>query len=175
MFGYFLSIRVFCLGIGAIATLAAAGCGSSSSGSTTQVEVKSGSLSKAAFIKRSDEICKDNRQRYLREFEAKAELANEELSGANPKEQASLAAAAQASLVNTILAPNYERVIDQIDSLGAPSGDEKRIEAIILAIQRPIDELRAKPTKLAENLTPFERASELAKAYGLNGCAASLD
>jgi hypothetical protein len=172
---YLLSIRAFCIGVGAVALIALAGCGGSSQGSSgDQVSVEASSLSKAEFIEESDKICKELQRQYRQEFEAKAQDVSEELSKAPQGAQEKLATEAQATLVDDILAPSYERLVDQIGSLGAPSGDEEQVTAILRSIQLTIDELRAEPTKIADNLTPFEKASRLATAYGLDGCAASL-
>lgn len=164
---------MFCLGIGISATLLfLVGCGGGSQGDAGQITVTTGSLTKDEFAKQANEICRKARHQYSRAFKGKAELVNQELAQADPAEQAQLARAAQQRLVDNITSPHFEDLIDQISSLGAPSGDEESVTDMLSALQQGIEDLQAHPAKLLE--LPFERASSLARAYGLDTCANSF-
>jgi hypothetical protein len=166
MGGFFLSVRGSWLSAAALAILlAAGGCGGSDS-SAADVTVETGSLSKAQFIKRADAICEANRAQFTREFTAFAQ-----------KIQRSSKAAQEASNddpVEKILIPNFQKDINEISNLGAPSGDEQEVGAFLEALGQRLEEIRERPTILEETVTPFAKAEKLAKAYGLTGCAESF-
>jgi hypothetical protein len=160
-------MRAFC-GLLAVAVtlLAAGGCGGGSSSDSGEISVQTGSLTKAKFVSKANEICEERKQ----QFERKLEALEANLPAQVSKSQQAQAAKLIASLIN----PTYKKLIDQISSLGAPSGDEEQVGSFLSAVQQSLDELRQQPTKAFEGLTPFERASKLARAYGLSTCADSL-
>jgi hypothetical protein len=152
-----------------VAVLAVGGCGGSDDSSSgaengSVITVSSGSLSKADFVRQADAICKEARRQYDDSFN---EFAKTHKLGGSPGEWVG-------EVVDTILIPTYEKQIDQINALGAPSGDEKEVSSFLNALQKRLDSMHKTPTELGESLTPFEKPAALAKAYGLAGCAASL-
>jgi len=63
--------------------------------------------------------------------------------------------------------------IDGIKALGAPTGDEAQVTAIVDSAQSALDKAKADPTTLLQNNPkndPFAKANQLTKAYGLTAC-----
>ena len=63
--------------------------------------------------------------------------------------------------------------IDGIKALGAPTGDEAQVKAIVDSAQSALDKAKADPTLMLQNNSkndPFAEANQLAKSYGLTAC-----
>ena len=63
--------------------------------------------------------------------------------------------------------------IDGIKALGAPTGDEAQVKAIVDSAQSALDKAKADPTVLLQNNPkndPFAKANQLGKSYGLTAC-----
>jgi hypothetical protein len=166
MYRDFLSIRgVLVLAAALAVLLLASGCGSSDSASGGEVSVQTGSLSKAAFIKRADAICAANRNQFNQDYAAflRSEL---------PKSSNSDQNALRDELVETVLLPNYGKDVDEISALGAPSGDEGEVSSFLKSLQQRLDELGEKPSELSNKM--FVKPAKLAGSYGLAGCVKSL-
>ncbi|HMJ72195.1 MAG TPA: hypothetical protein VK471_02395 [Solirubrobacterales bacterium] len=147
------------------------GCGgggdsSSSSGgeSDGSGSIKTSLLSKPVFIKKASEACRKKRtgliQRII-EYQA-----SHEVKGA--PEGALIAKA-----IKAVQIPTVESEMEAIRALGAPSGDEAEIEAILAAHQAAIDELRkAKQINDYEEVEKyFADATKKLEAYGFKACA----
>lgn len=167
MKGYFLRTKAFyALSAIVIAALLASGCGGGGSSSNGEIAVQEGSLTKAKFVAQANEICEERKSQFEHKLAALA---------ANLPPKLSQSQQAQAAkIVASLIDPTYKKLIGEISTLGAPSGDEEQVSAFLNAVQQSLDELRRQPTKAFEGLTPFERASKLARAYGLSTCADSL-
>jgi hypothetical protein len=187
MQGEFLSLRRFLVAAAAtLALAAAAGCGggsttgsssssgggevsSSGSGEVSssgggEVSVETGSLSKPKFIKEANAICKGTREQFSKEFLIFSKQVNEKPP--KPTETPP-----EVTFVETVLVPNYQKQVEEISSLGAPSGDEEAVGAMLNALQAVVDEASEDPQGFVENEGSFGKAPKLAKAYGLEGCA----
>lgn len=137
-----------------------AGCGGSSDSSS---EVTASSLSKAQFIKQADAACKKGEEEVQSDFKA---FASENENLANPTEDQF------SELIETVLVANVEQELEDIRALGAPSGDEEKVEAILAAREEGVEEAEAQPKRAVESsLAGFEKANGLAKAYGLEACS----
>jgi hypothetical protein len=170
MQGYSLSIKAFSLLAAALLALTlASGCGGgdSSSASADEITVKTGSLSKKQFIARADAMCKAARSRFDHDYSTQFERNP-------PKPSKSAEVAWLGELVDTSLLPHYEKLIAEIGALGAPSADKQEVTAFLKTFQRRLDVIHEKPTELSATVTPFAKATALAKAYGANGCANSF-
>lgn len=132
-----------------------AGCGSDSSSSS--------SLSKAEFIKQADKICEKGNEENNTEFE---EFAKEH----NLSEKKEPSKAVQEEAISEIVAPGVKKQIEEIDALGAPEGDEKKVEAMVGAVEEGVEEIEANPAVLIEGKNPLAKGSKLAKEYGLKTC-----
>lgn len=140
--------------------LLAAGCGSSSSDSTSS---GGSTLSRTQFVKRANAICTKERESVptrVAAYEKKAP------AGLSPAE-------AQAAGVQAVLLPTFESEVTAIRALGAPAGDEQTVDAILSAQSEAIEVVAAK-----KDINPeeggfehyFDQADNLMRAYGLNGC-----
>jgi hypothetical protein len=149
-----LSKRLFALSAAVFAlVLVAAGCGSGSD-----------SISKQEFITKADAICKKGNDQINSEINAYAKKVG--LSGNTQPTDAQAT-----EIANTILIPSVQSQHDDISDLGAPSGDQDQVDAILSAVQDGIDQAKSDPTGLLQsNDTTFAKANQLAKDYGLTVC-----
>lgn len=139
-----------------VATLAVAGCG----GGDDEVTVSS--LTKAEFIKKADAACKKSEDRIQADFAA---YATKHKDITKPTE------ADYAELIDVVLVPNVEQEAEDIRSLGAPSGDEDQVEAMLDALEESIEKAEDEPKVLISDSTKiFGESSKLAKDYGLKVC-----
>ena len=116
-------------------------------------------LSKAAFVKQGNEICADA-------TEAREQIVNEFAETTDPNENLE---AARRELMTKIM-PTYEGAAEQIDELGAPAGDEAKIDEIVAAMKEAVERTEADPkTAMVGNL-PFRKANAAAESYGLKAC-----
>jgi hypothetical protein len=128
--------------------LLAAGCGGDKK-----------TLSKDEFVQRSGEICT--------KANTKLEAAGREFfksgSGAQPTE---------AEFVDEKVVPILQKdLLDPIEALGAPKGDEKQIDAVLAAGRDGLNRLQKNPESIkappGSAKDPLRRFGQLAKAYGL--------
>ena len=140
---------------------------------TSEISVDTGSLSKAQFIKRADAFCKSNRSQFERRLFAYLKNVGQDTSQVGEKAQA---AAAKAAL-ETIYLPIREKQITEIGALGAPSGDEDEIVAILEAMQNGFETSKEDPLEFVQasdpDYRPFAAAEKLATAYGFDSCGQS--
>jgi len=154
-----MSKRLILLLAAAMALAAiAAGCGSSGDDDSTEVTV---TPTKAEFIKQGDEICKQAEEDSEAEAEEFAEENDFTLEKAS-EEQLEEA-------IGEVLVPALDRQADEIKALGAPEGDEKKVEEIVVALEGASAEVADDPSKAFEG-EPLKEASELADAYGFKVC-----
>jgi hypothetical protein len=176
-----VTTRLTMLLIAALATAALAiGCGggddggeggSTVSGSSNSDSSQSGeptvttsSLSKAAFVKKADGLCRLGAEKALSYQSTDPEKAN------LPEDQLLPEA------IEATIAPSFQEVVDQIQELGAPSGDELQVEAFLDALQQEIDvieERRTSVSSFAKLEALLRRSSALARDYGLESCVYS--
>ena len=97
------------------------------------------------------------------QIEASAdELANQK-GGPDPAEVSRVAL--------RIAVPALESEVRAIEALGAPKGDEPKVQAILDATEEGIDQIKANPGGLADGPPPALReAQKLASAYGSREC-----
>lgn len=135
-----------------------AGCGGGS-GDTSTVAV-----SMAQFVKSADAICEKATEKVGSDLGVYLKKKHFSI-GANPTN-------AQATgLVNDVLAPDVEKEVDELRALGAPSGDEDEVEAIVVAVEGGLERARKSPKAVVQGeLDLFGEASELARNYGLKAC-----
>jgi hypothetical protein len=151
--------RAFLSALAVLVALAAvvAGCGGgeSTTDSTTVV------LTKTEFIKQGDAICKEANEKNQSEAEDFAKENDFELEKAN-KAQIEEAVAA-------VLAPSLSKQAEELDALGAPAGDEKQVEEIVVAVEDAAEEIEDEPKLVFEEKT-LKKANQLAEAYGFKVC-----
>lgn len=135
-----------------------AGCGDSAAPDETAA-VRS--ITKATFVERGDAICAATEKKVAAES---ARLFDESGGGS--------AADIQEILVRT--APDYQAMIDDMQELRVPAGDEEQVAAMFHAMQRRIDWIREDPEgfiaeKRAVN-AQYEEMLALVKGYGFKRC-----
>lgn len=144
------------LGVVAIVVIVA-GCGSSSDTTTA-------SLTKAEFISQANAICKKGNAEVESEFQAYAKK-----NGLKQNEEPSKEEGVE--LAETILTPNVKNQSEELRALGAPSGDEEEITAMLDSLDKGVEEAEADPEALfAGKSEPFKDASQKAQKYGLTAC-----
>jgi hypothetical protein len=139
--------------------LVAAGCGSSSSTSTTAA------LTKAEFLKQGNAICKKGNQQ-INKVAHQTFNPKKYPNGPPPK-------SVQTKFVTDTVIPSVQGQIDGIKALGAPTGDEAQVKAIVDAAQSALDKAKADPTLMFQNNPkndPFAKANQLTTSYGLTAC-----
>lgn len=133
------------------------GCGGGGDSSTD-----TSSISKAAFIKKTDAVCAHGNGRM--------EVAFAHFLEAN-KNVKKPSDADYEALVGKVLVPNVKREIKEVRALGAPSGDEDRVDDYLEALEEGIEVAERNPKAVVgSSEAVFGIPSRLAKEYGLEVC-----
>lgn len=139
-----------------------AGCGggdeTTADGTATDETV---TLTKAEFIKQGDAICKESGDQSEKEAEEFAEENGFTLEKAN-EEQLEEAVA-------EVLVSALRGQTEELKALGAPEGDEDRVEEIIVSLEGAADEIEDDPSVVFEEKV-FAEPNELAQKYGFKVC-----
>jgi hypothetical protein len=136
--------------------LAVAGCGGSGD------ESSSISISKAAFIKKTDAVCKRGNGRMEAAF-GRFLIKNKNLRRPSKDEYE--------ALVGKVLVPNIEREIKEIRAFPVPSGDEDRVDDFLEALEEGIEVAERNPKAVVgSSEVIFGIPSRLAREYGLEVC-----
>ena len=147
-----------------VAALAVTGCGGGGSGSDSTVTT--GSLSKEVFVKKADAICTKGNTRLQKGFSTYLRKNKKSIIALRHPSKADYE-----GLIGGILVPNLEQEIKEIRALGAPSGDEERIEEIFTAWEEGIEVAANDPEAVKHSSEAiFGVGSRLAKEYGLEVC-----
>lgn len=141
-----------------IAGLLVAGCGSSSSTTTTAA------ISKAEFVAKGNASCVANQKKQQAEFTAFAKK-----HGISEKEEPTKAQ--QKELVDAVFVPNVQTQIDFVKALGAPSGEEQQVTSALETAQEALNKVKAKPELAFSKPSPFKATGEKLHALGLTQCA----
>ena len=162
-----MSKRLIAMLAGVVAVaIVAAGCGSSSdtttSGSSSDTTETAAALSKAEFIKQGDAICaKGNKsiETEANEFAEENNVNTEKPTKAQKEE-----------VISEVVAPDLLKQGEEIGELGAPSGDEAEVEAIVAAVEGGAEELEENPSLLIGGKNPLSKGAKLAGSYGFKVC-----
>lgn len=140
--------------------LLVAGCGSDSDTGTASDEA-AGALTKPEFVKQANQICAQG----LREKDqAVAVSLKESAQAGGPPTSKDIE-----KMVEEAVLPAYGKTIDQLGQLGAPKGDEAKVEKMIGEFEAGMQSAEADPVK-ATKKNVFQAADEAAEAYGLEAC-----
>lgn len=132
------------------AALLAAGCGSSDDGEA---------LTKAQFVAKAGAICKEAEEK-------RGKVIASVLQSADPNGNVK---AQQEEVIHKAL-PTYQEAAEKIAELGAPEGEEKKVEALVKAMEEAADKAMADPhTAMTTNIF-FRDADQRAEQYKLSGC-----
>jgi hypothetical protein len=159
-------LLVLCAGLLALGLLVA-GCGSSddsTTGSTDGGETSTASITKPELIKQGDAICTAGNEAIEEEADEFAE--ENGIDTENPTTEQ------QEEVVAEVIAPAVAAQAEEIDALGAPSGDEEEIAAIVSGVEKAAEEVEDDPSLIVEEegAGPFTEANELATDYGFKVC-----
>jgi hypothetical protein len=160
-------LLVLCVGLLSLGLLVA-GCGSSddstTGGSSEGGETSTASITKPELIKQGDEICTAGNKAIEEQAEEFAE--EEGVDTENPTTEQ------QEELVTQVVAPEVKAQAEEIAALGAPSGEEAEVEAIVTAVEDAATEVEEDPSLIVEakDNGPFTEANELATEYGFKVC-----
>lgn len=141
-------------------------CGSDDEESATTVATSN--LTKAQYVKKASAICEREAPLilprlgfYYKEYERRHDL------NSRHGNETAIAVA-----IKVILPRELHKQIDQIRALGAPSGDEERIEAFLAAMETDAEEVEGGSIRTLEALR-LKHSPKLASAYGLIACSYS--
>jgi hypothetical protein len=142
-----------------VVLLAFAGCGGGDETTSTYPPGVARPIDKVEFLREADRICESTN--------ARVEAAADDLvGGRNGPPPAQVR-----RIVLAIVIPALQTEVDAISSLGAPEGDEQKVDAIIAAVEAGIAELRADPLSALDGPPPsLVRAGRLAADYGSRAC-----
>jgi hypothetical protein len=144
------------------ALVALGGCGgsdddstaTSASGADASVTVETASISKAEWAKQAGKIC------------------TEGLAPALGQVQKAIATGKGVEKVEAAVLPVVEGWIDELAALGAPKGEEAKVEAFLTALQGDLEEAQAKPSSSMEQLAKtFKESGDAARENGIETCA----
>jgi hypothetical protein len=143
----------------ALAAVLMVGCGGDDSADTAFPPGVSRPIAKVEFLRDADRICESTN--------ARIEAAADELVG----DRHDPPPAEVRRIVVGIAIPALEAEVRAIRALGAPAGDERRVEAIVAATERGIEQIRSDPAGVLDGPPQALReASRLALAYGSSSC-----
>jgi hypothetical protein len=139
-----------------------AGCGSSDDDGTTD---SSASLTKADFVTQGNEICTEGNEEIESGIEGFAE--ENGLSGNDQPTEEQVE-----ELATDILIPSVAKQVEELRDLGAPSGEEKEVNAFLDKAESTVEEVEADPSLITdeEGESPFASVNREATSLGLTTC-----
>jgi hypothetical protein len=140
-----------------------AGCG----GGGEETAEATPTPTKAEFIRKADSICKNAREKIVNvSLPQLSTLDNE------PKASEEL----EYKLIATLLVPTLEKELADLRALGAPAGDEAKIEKILQLFEGAVEEAQTEPESYVqgdsykEGVEHYGTAYKLALKYGMKEC-----
>jgi hypothetical protein len=124
-------------------------------------------IGKDDFIAQANEICaagNEELEQAAGEFFGNLELGKGQEPG--PEEEAEFG--------STIVIPNLERQVDDVEALGAPEGDEDEIDEIISQARAGLDQMREDPALAASErpVPDLDESTQRLVEYGVEACGA---
>lgn len=139
----------------------AGGCGGEG-----EDRLSTSSLTKAQFVKRANTVCGDERAKVLTRIAAYQEEDGTPGGGEGT--------AAYDTMAEAVLLPTFNKELDAVTALGAPVGEEEKLEEIVSAQREAIYAAAERTTETYQEVErSFTRASELMWDYGLSRCMVS--
>lgn len=133
--------------------LLVAGCGGGDDETT--------SLTRAQFLKQANAMCEEQEER-------RNQVIQDLIKG---RDQSKLLPLERREKLILEILPAYEEVPEKLNALGAPEGDEEKVEAITEAMEKAARDVRSDPGKALESTDQFLQANKLSTEYGLENCA----
>lgn len=157
-----LAGSAFCVSI--LAALVVSGCGGGNP-STARSTAAEGSLTKAELIAKGDAIC------------AETDKIQEQRMAAYGKHEPDYMRSKPAfyRMIEAAGLPPVQIEIEKLRALGAPEGEEAKVNAILSGFQKAERAAEADP-RFAMGVTegPFVASAKLARAYGFKACSEPL-
>lgn len=147
----------------ATTAMAAAGLVVGACGNDDAGEAGADSITKAEWIARADAICAEGNQRVQKQVGGR-------LAGLEPGSPTF--DRAHARILSEVALPDLRDQVAQISALGAPRGDEERVDAILAAVRAGIDESTADPAAFNAPDGSIAEAASLIGEYGSKVCSA---
>lgn len=137
----------------------------SDSGKSGKSATPSGGLSKAEFVNQANAICEKGKKQSLKEMAA---YVKQHKGGSGQPGPALIVKA-----VKAVFIPGVETQIEEIRALGAPPGEEAKVDAFLAALEEGVEAAGEASGGSAGAAfgQGFKRSAKLAREYGLNGCA----
>lgn len=132
------------------------GCGG---GADSDANPDGAPIAKAQLVERGDAICAAAEEKATA---VSSELFGSQTSGADFQEE----------IIERVL-PVYEGMIDDIEKLGMPEGDEEELDALFGAMRERVELLRQSPNGLEESSAVRAQYREMlagVKGYGFQRC-----
>lgn len=141
--------------VGSVATaLLVAGCG----GGGAEAE----QIDKATFVKQADQICEQVSGKM-----SAGVLAIGRREAARPGYDVEKT---QIDVVTTVVVPGLEEELQKLRALGIPEDASAEAKAFVNALQKGIEQAKAKPKATAEGYRPYEAAEVNAAKLGISEC-----
>jgi hypothetical protein len=136
----------------ALASVVVVGCG----GGGDSTAITTSSLSKKQFIDKANEICQEARE---------IALAYKPKNESGPEKQVVTAT------IHKGVLPAIQGAMEEVRELGAPEGDEAKIEAIVAGNEEMVEKAEGKSfSALGDMETLFLPTAEKARSYGIDRC-----
>ena len=142
------------LGLLAVLALVGTGCGGD--------EEATASITRSEFLQQGNAICRRG------ELERGKLLTGAEKL-VKPGEE--LGKAGKEKLILTAAVNPYRKMTKELKELGAPEGEEEKVEAIIEAMEEAAQKAEDDPLLALESIAPFAKANKLNQEFGLTNCA----
>lgn len=144
----------------------ASGSAEAANGSTSESPepLAASQLSKQQYVKQANAICTRSREQRFEELDAYRE--ENPIEGENGQDEY------LTGVLPEIYAPSISAMLSELRELGAPKGDEKQVEAIIVAFEDWVDtaERLEGDEPPSDFFNEVNRASTLAGNYGMSEC-----
>jgi hypothetical protein len=135
---------------------------SSDSGSSPET-APSELIAKAEFLRKADGICEATTQKITSQTFPVIEE-EQKKPGYNRK-------SVEAELIAEVMGPALQGEVEQLRALGAPAGDEARVNAMLAAIQEVGVAIERNAQELVKTGdSPMVKPTKLAESYGLESC-----
>jgi hypothetical protein len=90
----------------------------------------------------------------------------------DPRNLTKVSTAAQVKIVTTAMVPNVSREAKELRALGAPDGDEEKVDAMITALEEGVETAERDPRVVTKSSdVVFGISSRIAAEYGLAACS----
>lgn len=133
-------------------SLLVAGCGGG--------DDETSSLTRKQFLKQANAICQEQTQK-------RNKIIQDAIAGAD---QSKILPKADREQIIVDALPPYAETPEKLEALGAPEGDEEKVEAIVEAMEKAAEDAKADPSIALTSTKQFDEANKLSAEYGLTSC-----